>query len=53
MKIKKLMCFLMVTLTFLVISSEYGCSARTPIQGESRTGEKPEFYPVGIGAGRC
>jgi len=51
MKIKRLMCFFMVTLTFLVISLEYGCSARTPIQGKAISIEKPEFYLVGMGPG--
>lgn len=51
MKIKRLIYCLMVTLTFLAISLAYGCSARTPIQGEARTIEKPKLYLVGMGPG--
>jgi len=53
MKIRKSIYCLVVTLTFLVIFLEYGCSARTSIRGETKAGEKVKFYLVGYRAGRC
>ena len=51
MKIRKSIYCLVVTLTFLVIFLEYGCSARTSIRWETKAGEKVKFYLVGIGPG--
>ena len=51
MKNRRLIYYLVVTLILPVIFLEYGCVIRTPIRGEAGTGEKPEFYLVGMGPG--